>query len=480
MTDTSAAAVSADWQFSDVGTRKLTRVLFSYGLTNQLPDIVDNGRPAYTLTNFGRFSSHVEDAQDLLPRTLIGERIDESLLRLPGKPLHITEVAFIVTITPRGDVTLAIDAVVPENTTSTEVADLLAASCFRAAELTVGDVPILKWLRQRLDPDDRLIQQDLEFGRDIHQMVFPGETLLREIREADDGSESQLNPVIGQLVYRGTVSGALTVRTPETLNAPEHALVAHGRGVSVAAGWGPHVENTLALIAITLVSALGVVQRARRNAFTALSLNEQALLASAEDARNLVARLSARLNQLQLDLSFGVEAYIDNVLIPELLIGSFQSSLVETVGLSDGLTNTSRMLDRLHAIIQTRLSLLEAVAQEQDDRRTKVLSSVVAVGSLVALPPALLLAFFGVNATEVEEGVSMFDLSQYWPAYLLAWLPFVLLVVIGFLLTRRIRVASPRLRMNAELSKADRGTLNDLLPKWGTAAGPADLERGRQ
>jgi Mg2+ and Co2+ transporter CorA len=131
----------------------------------------------------------------------------------------------------------------------------------------------------------------------------------------------------------------------------------------------------------------------------------------------------------------------------------FQSSLRKAVGLNEGLTNTSRMLDRVQSVIGARLSSLEAAVQEQTERSNRVFSTVVAIGSLIALPPALLLAFFGVNGVEVNDKFSIFDFSHYWPAYVLAWVPFVALALMGYLLRRRIREVSPQLRTHGRFNK---------------------------
>jgi glycerophosphoryl diester phosphodiesterase len=155
--------------------------------------------------------------------------------------------------------------------------------------------------------------------------------------------------------------------------------------------------------------------------------------------------LSTQLNEVQLDLSFGVEAYADSVLIPELIVDSFQSSMRDMVGLDTGLANTSRMIERLGAVIGARAAVLDAAMQDQAERRDRLFNGLLAAVSLLALPPGLLLAFFGVNATNVDDSKSILDLGQYWVVYVLAWLPFASLLLVGFWLRRRIRTGSPNL-----------------------------------
>jgi hypothetical protein len=447
---------STSRSFSDLWRRTQTRALFVYSLANRLPAVIDSSRPLDTLLVFGRFATHIKAASSLLPRVLLEERIAGPALGIvdASMPLKLTGVTVIVAITPRADLTFLIDGVIREDCTSEQVSNLLAVTCFQRAELTLNGVPILKWVRGRLDPEGQWGRESLEFGRDVHQMIFPGGQLLGEVLAGDLADPNQLAPVVSHMIYRGTVEAVVNrgIRTPEVLNNSNQTVVAHGRGVSVIAGWGRHVENCFALTTVSLISALGVIQRARRNAFQALSLNGRVMLESTTDARTLVSRLSAKLNDMQLDLSFGVEAYIDSVLIPELVVEAFQSSLRDTMGVRDGLSNTSRMLERLHSVIQTRLSALEAAVQEQVERRNRVFSAMVAVGSIFALPPALLLAFFGINGIEVVGDRSIFDMAHYWPAYVLAWLPFVILLMVGFILARRVRVRSPQIRVYEDVS----------------------------
>jgi hypothetical protein len=364
----------------------------------------------------------------------------------PLPPLATLEVLLLAT--PRGDTVLLLDCLISGEPEAEAVVGMLATTCFNRADLTLAGEPLLDWVNRRLDGSARL-----RFGRDVHQMVSPGGGLLDATLGV--GESGQMPPVVADLIYRGTLRSGrgLVVRTPGVLNNPGHTAVAHSRGVSVVAGWGEAVENTMSTGAAMLVSALGVLRRARHAAFDALSQDERAMLLSTSDARTLVSQLSAQLNELQLDLSFGVEAYIDSLVIPELVVESFLMSLRDGMGLTDALGNTSRMLDRLQSVISTRVSALTAAAQEQDEQRQRVISLVIAAGSLIALPPGLLLAFFGVNALEVDEHASILDLGRYWPAYLLAWLPFVLLVTIGFLPLRRLRSDSAQLRIHSHRTR---------------------------
>lgn len=54
------------------------------------------------------------------------------------------------------------------------------------------------------------------------------------------------------------------------------------------------------------------------------------------------------------------------------------------------------------------------------------------------------------DARQVVSTRSIFQLGSYWGAYVLAWIPFVVLVVVGLMLQRRIRTRSRQLRIYGE------------------------------
>ncbi|MGC0399133.1 Mg2+ and Co2+ transporter CorA [Streptomyces sp. SAI-126] len=197
------------------------------------------------------------------------------------------------------------------------------------------------------------------------------------------------------------------------------------------------MENGLILVAVGMISALAVLQRTRLAAFETMRANERAAAESPYEIRRLISRLSDGVNELQLDLAFGVEAYVDSLLIPEMVMEAFQSSLRDALGIPDSLDNSARMVERLTSVISARSAALSAQLAERDDRRDRTVSALVAVATGIALPPTLLLAFFGANASDVDNRRSIFD-AHYLPAYLLAWLPFIALAAIGYLLLRRV------------------------------------------
>jgi hypothetical protein len=438
---------------SDAALRQHTRLLLIYNLTPQVQVGKDVLRPMTAGLELGRFTAHVHAAGRLLPQLVFSEEVpDLSLAGAAADAAGVLRAKIMLAVTPRWDPLLFLDVEIGSQAAG-DIAEVLFATWQDRASMRVGGAPVTDWLAGRANAMAPGRQMRLAFGRNVHQCVFPGRDLAQDLL-AEHLPGTEVSPDTVTIVLRGTLDGqsgaALGIRRPEALNNPGQTMVAHGRGVSLIVGWAPAVENAFALAAAGILNAVAAVHRLRRLAFGALDLNESAVISSADDVRTLVEQLSGRLGALQLDLSFSVEAYADSILIPELLVESFHSSLRAASALAEGLANTSRIVERVESVLAGRRVVLESATQHHTERRDKVFTAVIAAGSVLALPPALLLAFFGVNSSNVNPHYSILDIHHYGVAYLLAWLPFVLLAAIGTVARRLIRL---------DLSRRHRETL---------------------
>ncbi len=417
----------------ELGNRERTRIVCVYGLSGRIPGQFDARDRLNGTLQFGRFASHIDAATALFPRPVIV--IGGADLELPGNGTELVAVRVMLLVTPRGDGALVIDGQMRGDPDGQAVAKVLHATCLKRQQLRVGGQQILDWLRAKAEEMGRLLPADLDFSRNVHQCVFPGGALLKGIRAGEP---------FWRMVYRVTApvepKEGIGTFQPGDLNYPGVTAVGHGRGVSVVAGFAEQVENVYALIAVLLITGLDVLYRVRGDLFKTLQEAGEHT-GSTTRARALITYLSDRLNDMQLDLAFGVEQYLDGILIPEYVIEAYQRSMSEALGLRAGLGDSSRMLDRLGSVIQARRTALDAAGQEQVDRRDRVFSTVLAVGTLLALPPALLLSFFALDSGARK---SIFDVPAHLGAYLLAWLPFMVLVVVGYALRRRIRSEVPQ------------------------------------
>ena len=441
---------------ADTCARAETRVLAIYNLSGRLRSEPPLMHPLGDWFDMGRFAHHITAAGNLLPRITDPVEIDPARFRFADHQprVCVRRIAAAIATTPRRDGLLFLDFTLGANERAEDVADFLYTTWHRRPAMRVDGSPLLDWLATPLSHVGTDEDKPLSFGQNVHQCVFAGgrfaRRLLRENRNPD-----RVSPDLITIVFRGTIAanrgGRLDVRRPAALNNPGETLVAHGRGVSLITGWTEPVENAFGIAAAGLVNAAGVVSRVRLQSLEALTIDDESTATKASDIRDLITELTERLNQLRLDLSFGIEAYADMILIPELLIESYHSSLRSVASLRESLANTSRIVDRVAAVIGSRHATLEASIQAYTERRDKALAALVAVFSLVALPPALLLAYFGTNSTNVDARFSIFDLRHYGIAYLVVWCPFIALAIAALVLRWRIQ---PRTR---DLSRQDRG-----------------------
>ena len=422
---------------TEVGSRERTRIVCVYGLSDQLEqaDGVDQRLGIADLYPFGRFSPHVRGVAELLPNPVLSVR--EVDVELPGGAQDLGPARAILMVTPRGDAALVLDAEMTGDPDGQQVARVLDVTCLKRGLLRLDGKTMIEWLRDQADASGLPLPDSLALGANVHQCVFPGGGLLADIR----GGATYWRLVYRVAAPREPTEQAGTFRPPE-LNYSGYVAVGHGRGVSVISGFARPVENVYALMVIMLVTGLGVLHRSRGRLFAAMTQAGAPVTASIAEARTEISELSAQLNELQLDLEFGVESYLDGVLIPEAIVEAYQRSLCEAMGIRAGLEHSSRMLERLSAVIGGRRTALDAAVQEQAERRDRVFSGLLAVGTLLALPPTLLLAFFALGP---DTRRTLFDPRLHWAAYLIAFLPFIALVAAGWLLRRRIRASSSQL-----------------------------------
>ena len=151
---------------------------------------------------------------------------------------------------------------------------------------------------------------------------------------------------------------------------------------------------------------------------------------SMTDRRHQLGRLADQLGDLELELSYSVEAPADiGQLVPSLRVESFHTTLFASMDLTGRAETAARMLQRLERAINAELTALAGAEREADEARRIRWTVAAGFVSTVAIPLTLIFAFFGVNATEVDANASMFSLR-----YVELYLVVVSIVVTGGLL----------------------------------------------
>ena len=146
--------------------------------------------------------------------------------------------------------------------------------------------------------------------------------------------------------------------------------------------------------------------------------------------RRTLERIADQLGDLELELSYSVEATADlGLLVPSLRAESFHNALYESMGLASKAVTAGGCCSGWPRAISAELTAIESAERRADDNRR--LRYAVAVGfvSAVAIPVSLILAFLGINASQVNSAWSMF--SHH---YLGIYLTVAAVIVLGALL----------------------------------------------
>ena len=100
------------------------------------------------------------------------------------------------------------------------------------------------------------------------------------------------------------------------------------------------------------------------------------------------------------------------------------------MGLAAKAATAGRMLQRLSAAIRAELTAIESIERRSDDNRRVRYAVAVGFVSAVAIPASLILAYLGINASQVNPNLSMFN-----HRYLGMYLTIAAVIVLGVLLS---------------------------------------------
>ncbi|MEU4226742.1 hypothetical protein AB0F17_20795 [Nonomuraea sp. NPDC026600] len=236
--------------------------------------------------------------------------------------------------------------------------------------------------------------------------------------------------IVQRVIYRGDLPNRdefSTITYPSELNRRPETTAAVSPYVSVLCGQPDYVEDGIFLSAVQGVASAARLREIRSVAYQAVEAfrGRDRAPQTTRDRRRSLSSLTSRLGDLELDLSYSVEATADlGMLVPSLRVAGYHDALYETMGLVGKAENVARMLERLERAIRAELTTIESLERRADEDRQLRWSVAIGFVSAVAVPVTLVLTFFGVNAQEVDVRVSMFD-GRYWGIY---WLTAAIVV----------------------------------------------------
>ena len=182
--------------------------------------------------------------------------------------------------------------------------------------------------------------------------------------------------------------------------------------MSVVFGHPDFIENAVFLSAVQAVAAAAQLRAIRHGAYADVRLFRglEAAGGTTQARRRTLERIADQLGDLELELSYSVEASADlGLLVPSLRVESFHNALYESISLAGKAVTAGRMLQRLSSAIGAELTAIESIERRADDNRRVRYAVAVGFVSAVAIPASLILAFLGINASQVNPARSMFS-----------------------------------------------------------------------
>ena len=402
-----------------------------------------DGTSAGDLTEFlrlWRLDRYYRLSSDQLPRVLVCEALDVSALRFQRwqHTEQVTKARFWQFRLPSGQIVGAFSLDV--QCELAETIDLLEDCYFgdihmagKTAEEYAHNIAVQLGAEARYDR-----------GFLRHQVVFSRESVPEE---SDD--------LVQRLIYRTDLpyrKEHSAIQYPGELNRRPGWLAAVGPYVSVICGHPDFIENAVFVSAVQAVGAAAQLRAIRQAAYADVrqfrNLEAEGGTTT-RDRRRILELIADQLGDLELELSYSVEASADlGLLVPSLRVESFHQALYESMSLADKAVTAGRMLQRLARAIRAELTAIESIERRADENRRIRYAVAVGFVSAVAIPASLILAYLGINASQVNTNRSMFD-HHYMGMYLIVAAVIVLGIVLSVgVYAQQRRTAAPRRSRN--------------------------------
>lgn len=248
--------------------------------------------------------------------------------------------------------------------------------------------------------------------------LLPERHLLIFVPRRGDQEVPPRKQLIEEIVYRDAPpyrEEFTKLQLPKQLNQKGRTLGAVTPYVSLLYGHEKFVEDSVFL---STVQALGTASRFRQIWHEAYRQVHEFRSKHQRDrvgvqTRDELETLADTLGNLEFDLTFSVE-------FPLIRIESFHSALFEALDLPAQTQTLSQMFTQLAGSLRSEITAIEIRERRRDQRRRKWNAAAASIISLIGVPIGFLVAFFGIDATEVD-GSSVFNFHRYLWVYLVGF-----------------------------------------------------------
>ncbi|MCH5585805.1 hypothetical protein MK805_12715 [Shimazuella sp. AN120528] len=274
--------------------------------------------------------------------------------------------------------------------------------------------------------------QIINFSQEFITEDIPTDLIQRVVYRAD-------------LPYRKEYSGIIY---PTELNRRPYTFCGMGPFVTAIGGHQGYMSECIFISAIQLVGCVGMLKNIHDELnFELESIREDEKgIYNLKKRREKLSHLSHRLSQLQLSISLDVESPSNiGLVVPALRLESYHSALSEANEIAKRIAIISNKIDRIEKMVMYESAQISSVEREYDEAHRILWTVIVTFISVVSIPPSVLFAFLGINASEVNDKVSMFDLHKYGLLYLILVFIIFMSIVLGLVVWY---VVKPKVKNN--------------------------------
>jgi len=321
------------------------------------------GHPVSAYLTLDRLGTFYDLAERQLPRVICRESLDSASVTWETAACSIVRGSVWLVALPHGSLLLAL----------TVELDCDLHQCVAVMEdlhhrrLQIGSDELWNGCCSFLPADARAIVEGAVLGPDTYQLLVVRGLDHAELKGPDGNVDRS---TVSSLVYR--YWGDYEHQTVRVLYPGEtnrgHGLAATGPYVGVISGLQGYVENAAFISALQFVGSESLLRRIRIEAFDELVRLRRLTLTDTEHPRTrraILAEMVHRLGHLELELSFGVEAF-DGIesLVPSLRVLDFHGALFDAASTSEESQTVGRMLERLRLGLRSCLLYTSDAADE--------------------------------------------------------------------------------------------------------------------
>lgn len=231
--------------------------------------------------------------------------------------------------------------------------------------------------------------------------------------------------LVQKIIYRANLpyrEEFNSIKFPLELNRRPNTFCALGPFVTAMGGHQGYMEDCILVSAIGIIGCVDMLAKAKRQTYDTLK-DAQLDIQNTENIttkRKNLANWTAKLRKIQTLISLFVDTPSDiGMVVPALRLESYHQALAKANEISVRSDIVSTSVAKVESLIQYEFHQLNLLEKQQDEAHRTMWTVVVSLLSAIAIPPSIILSYFGMNTKDVDTKKSITDFETYSTLYYL-------------------------------------------------------------